>query len=199
MSISFVLKAATFSALALGAAACVTPEPAAPDLQPDSNATNAVLRTAAIYVKDLDASLAVYTDYLGYEVMGQQPVTSEKSRQTIGAATGVDANIAYLAPRNDRLTRPHAGNGLALIELSSAADRAATSTPAPARGDIMLVHEVAGIKEMYAAMSADPLVEVLTPLSPSGTGKSLSFAALDPNGIRLEIYEYITKPAENAD
>ncbi len=34
-----------------------------------------------------------------------------------------------------------------------------------------------------------------TPLSPSATGRSMSFSAFDPNGIRVEMYEMI--PQEN--
>lgn len=167
-------------------------------------AANAVLRTATIYVKDWDASMRFYRDYLGYELMGEQPVTAQKSLDTIGVGDGGTARIAYLKPTNDRIKRPFAGTYMALVELGGPAlegrsyERAAPATRA-IRGEIILVHEVAGIAGIYEAMRQDAAVTVVSPLSLSGTGRSRSFSAIDPNGVRIEMYEYVPEkePAEN--
>lgn len=167
-------------------------------------AINAVLRTATIYVKDWEASMRFYRDYLGYELMGEQPVTAQKSLDTIGVGEGGTARIAYLKPRNDWIKRPFVGTYMALVELGGPAledrsyERVAPATQA-IRGEIILVHEVAGIDGIYAAMQQDATVMVVSPLSLSGTGRSRSFSAIDPNGVRVEMYEYNPdkEPAEN--
>lgn len=171
------------------------PTVAQPVENAEETAANAVLRTASIYVKNWDASMRFYRDYLGYELMGEQPVTAQKSLEAIGISEGGTARIAYLKPTNNRIKRPFVGTYMALIELGGPAlegrsyERAAPVTRA-VRGEIILVHEVAGIDDIYAAMQQDAAVTVVSPLSLSGTGRSRSFAVIDPNGVRIEIYEF---------
>ncbi len=166
--------------------------------------TNAVLRTASIYVKNWDASVRFYRDYLGYDVLVDQPVTTQKSLDTIGVGDGGTARIAYLKPRNDRITRPFTGNYLALIEVAGPAlegrtyERSSPVTQAM-RGEIVLAHQVVGIDQVFASMQLDAAVTIVAPLSLSGAGQSRSFSAIDPNGVRVEMYEYIPgkEPAKN--
>lgn len=170
----------------------------------EETAANAVLRTASIYVKNWDASMRFYRDYLGYELMGEQPVTAQKSLDAIGVGEDGTARIAYLKPTNSRIKRPFAGTYMALIELGGPAlegrsyERAVPATHA-IRGEIILVHEVAGIDGIYTAMEQDAAVTMVSPLSLSGTGRSRSFSVIDPNGVRIEIYEFNPEkePAEN--
>lgn len=166
--------------------------------------TNAVLRTATIYVKDWEASMRFYSGYLGYEVMAELPVTARKSLDTIGVGEDGTARIAYLKPRNEQIQRPFAGNYLALIEVEGPALAGRTynrDTPVThaIRGEIVLAHQVVGIDRVYDAMMQDGDVTIVATLGLSGTGQSRSFSAIDPNGIRVEMYEYIRgkEPAEN--
>jgi uncharacterized glyoxalase superfamily protein PhnB len=57
-----------------------------------------------------------------------------------------------------------------------------------------MVHRVQNIKKIYKSL-VDNGIQIVTPLSPSATGRSMSFSAFDPNGIRVEMYEMI--PQEN--
>ncbi|MEP3224719.1 MAG: VOC family protein [Parasphingorhabdus sp.] len=164
---------------------------------PKSNADviNAVLRTATIYVKNWDSSVRFYTEYLGYKLLVENEITDEKSLTTIGAGPKMKARIAYLKPVNNRIERPFSGNYLGLIEISGpgaddGAYRRISDDASAAKGEIVLAHQVVGIKRVYAAMQADEKIQIIAPLSPSGAGLSQSFSVLDPNGVRVEIYEY---------
>lgn len=158
---------------------------------------NAAPRTAAIYVKDWDASVRFYTEYLNYEVMGGGPIERPKSLEAVGAQEDDTARILYLRPRNARIEREFTGFGLALIEFSNEADdipsleRPAANRGRAVHGEVALVHEVREVERIYAAMEADPKVTIVSPLSLSGTGLSRSFSVIDPNGVRLEIYEFV--------
>ena len=155
---------------------------------------NAVLRTATIYVKDWDASLRFYTEYLGYTSLGIRPIEEAKSLESIGAPAGSTARIMYMRPVNSRIARPFAGNYLALIEVIGP-DVASYARPVsdPARavaGEVVLAHQVVEIDRIYAAIQADPAVKLGSALTLSGSGASRSFSVIDPNGVRVEIFEY---------
>ncbi len=55
--------------------------------------------------------------------------------------------------------------------------------------ELILALRVTNIKEINHRMIKDG-VPIIAPLGPSGSGKSISMAVLDPNGTRIEMYEY---------
>ncbi len=166
--------------------------------------TNAVLRTATIYVKNWDASLRFYSQHLGYSILVERTIDAEKSLRTIGARPGEKARIVYLKPNNSEIERPFAGNYLGLIEISGAERdesqyQRAEDLSVGIKGEVVLAHQVVGIDRIYEAMQEDDSVHVVATLSLSGAGQSRSFSVIDPNGVRVEIYEYLAgnEPKEN--
>lgn len=194
--IGSVLPAAAFLVFATASSVPATGQDYPPSEQ-DETSTNAVPRTSAIFVKDWDASIRFYTSYLGYEASEVSAIESAKSRATLGIPEGVAARIVYLRPVQNRITRPWTGSGLALIDVGDPASEPATQDRLPAnrgraiRGEIALVHEVVEIQRIYEAMQHDEKVTIVVPLGPSATGRSQSFSVIDPNGIRLEMYEFV--------
>ncbi len=150
----------------------------------------AQLRSASFVTLDLDASVAFYTTYLGYKELGRSEITAGKSRQVVGA-TGTDTvRYVSLAPADwSRENSTYAG--ISFIEIPSAAaspfDQNGTR---PSRaGELVLAHRVSNIDEIARRMRAAD-VPIIAPLGLSGSGRSRSMAVLDPNGIRVEMYEY---------
>ena len=152
----------------------------------------ATLRSASFVTKDLDACIAFYRDLLGYHILGEREITAEKSRQVVGA-TSPDSTVRYvsMAPRGWTLDAPDERAGISFIEIDSA-----ESSPfdqdgerASRAGELVLAHRVQNIEEI-AKRAAAMGIPVVASLSPSGSGRSMSMALLDPNGIRVELYEY---------
>lgn len=164
-------------------------------LETEKGNVNAVLRTATIYVKDWDASIKFYTHYLGYETLGILPVEDKKSLKTIGVEGDVQARIAYLKANSSLIDRPYNGSYLGLIELSgqdfdNAVYERKGESSAAVLGEIVLAHQVVGIDEIYDAMLKGG-INIISSLGRTSRGAARSFSAIDPNGIRIEIYEYL--------
>lgn len=154
------------------------------------DAPTANLRSASFVTQHLDASVAFYTGYLGYKVLGRSEISAEKSRQVVGAKG--DETVRYVSLAPSMWTREdNKYAGISFIEI-------ATAEPSPfdqdgerasRAGELVLAHRVTNIDEIARRMAADG-VPVVAPLGLSGSGKSRSMAVLDPNGIRVEMYEY---------
>ena len=150
----------------------------------------AQLRSASFITRDLDASVAFYTSYLGYKELGRSEITAEKSRQVVGATGDDTVRYASLAPSMwTREDNKYAG--ISFVEIPAAEGSPFDQNAArPSRaGELILAHRVYGIDEIARRMSEDG-VPFVAPLSLSGSGKSRSMAVLDPNGVRVEMYEY---------
>ena len=150
----------------------------------------AQLRSASFVTHDLEASVAFYTEYLGYRELGRSEITAEKSRQVVGA-TG-DGTVRYVSLAPAMWSREdNAYAGVSFIEIpESDASPFDQNAARPSRGgELILAHRVTNIDEIARRM-ADDDVPIVAPLSLSGSGKSRSMAVLDPNGIRVEMYEY---------
>lgn len=153
---------------------------------------SATLRSASFVTRDLDACIAFYRDLLGYHVLGEREITAAKSRKVIGATTpGRTVRYVSMAPRGFTLDAPDERAGISFIEI----DGAGTSPfdqdgeRASRAGELVLAHRVQSIEEIARRATAMG-VPIVATLSPSGSGRSTSMALLDPNGIRVELYEY---------
>ena len=62
------------------------------------DAPTAQLRSASFVTLDLDASVAFYTTYLGYQELGRSEITADKSRQVVGATGNGTVRYVSLAP-----------------------------------------------------------------------------------------------------
>lgn len=155
------------------------------------------MTNAAIYVKDMEASLKFYTEYMGFINRSDSPVTPGKSKDTLGIDQEIDTRIVYLSPKPEYTEPGSFAGGLALVEIKSDTlheyNRVMDSIKA-VHGETTMVHRVQNIKKIYKSL-VDNGIQIVTTLSPSATGRSMSFSAFDPNGIRVEMYEMI--PQEN--
>ena len=154
----------------------------------------AQLRSASFVTRDLDASVEFYTRFLGYRELGRSEITADKSRQVVGAKGNETVRYVSLAPAMwTREDNQYAG--VSFIEVRSAARSPfdQDGERASRAGELVLAHRVTNIDEIAERMAAAGVPIVVTmvaPLGPSGSGKSRSMAVLDPNGIRVEMYEY---------
>ena len=155
------------------------------------------MTNAAIFVKDMDASLTFYTEYMGFINRSDSEVTAGKSKDTLGIDQDIETRIVYLSPKPEFTEPGSFAGGLALIEVKSDTshefNRAMDSIKA-VHGEIAMVHRVQNISKIYNSL-IDNGIQIVTPLSPSGTGKSMSFSAFDPNGVWVEMYEML--PQDN--
>ena len=148
------------------------------------------LRSASFVTRDLEASVAFYTTYLGYKELGRSEITADKSRQVVGATGSSTVRYVSLAPA---MWSPEDSGyaGISFIEIPAAVaspfdqdgDRASRA------GELVLAHRVTNIDEIDRRIRKAG-VPIVAPLGLSGSGRSRSMAVLDPNGIRVEMYEY---------
>ena len=148
----------------------------------------AQIRAATFITADLDASIAFYTDYLGFRELRRSDVEAAKSRRVIGLEGTDPALYVSLAPAD---WTPD--SGLAGISFIGIEPTAEAPVPDPARaargGEVILSSRTVGLEALSRRFAADG-VPVIAPYGPSGSGRSMSMAVLDPNGIRVELYEY---------
>ena len=145
-----------------------------------------------LMVKDLEASTKFYTEVMGYEVVGGGDISADVSKHTVGAVRGQKTRSVYL--RSAELKhRDLAPSGIALVHIDGGGLPQLTRGEDPndaVQGEVMLSLVVEGLEELLRRMKEGGYT-VLNELQPSASGKSNIASALDPNGIRLEMYEYV--------
>jgi len=153
------------------------------------------LRTAALVVRDMDESLAFYRDILGYSMRVDRVVTNPVSIETVGFADVTAFRIVYLSPNAAMTNHPFAASELSMSQPLSRTPAPKPAEPCAARttriGQVILSQQVEGLDTVAAKIAAGGYC-VVSKLQLSGTGQSRTMAVLDPNGIRVEIFEYVT-------
>ena len=158
---------------------------AAAQEQPTGN-----LRSASFVTRDLDRSVDFYRRYLGYKELGRSEITAPKSRQVVGAKREETVRYVSLAPSMwTREDNRYAGISFIEIKSAQASPFDQDGARASRAAELVLAHRVTNIDEIARRMAEDG-VPIVAPLGLSGSGKSRSMAVLDPNGIRVEMYEY---------
>lgn len=150
----------------------------------------AQLRSASFVTRDLDASVSFYTTFLGYKELGRSEITADKSRQVVGASSAGTVGYVSLAPAMwSREDSTYAG--ISFIEIPDAVASPFDQDGArhSRAGELVLAHRVSNIDEIARRMKKAG-IPIVAPLGLSGSGRSRSMAVLDPNGIRVEMYEY---------
>lgn len=150
----------------------------------------AQLRSASFITRDLDASVSFYVTYLGYKELGRSEISADKSRQVVGVIGDGTVRYVSLAPAmwsaEDNMYA-----GISFVEIPGAVESPFDQDGArPSRaGELVLAHRVSNIDEIERRIRKAG-IPIVAPLGLSGSGRSRSMAVLDPNGIRVEMYEY---------
>ena len=161
------------------------------DAQEEVERPLAKMGSVGFVTDDLDGTIHFYETVLGFSVVGATDVTAPKTRQVIGVPSGEAVRYAALAP--DAWVK--GDKSLAILSFfevpsaSSRPNRGNASHPSFV-GDAILGLSVNNLDQVVARAQAAgaPLV---ADLGDSGTTRtSQSISILDPNGLRLEIYEY---------
>lgn len=146
----------------------------------------ATLTRAAFFVAKPDATITFYKDVLGYE--------EGKTARNVGP---YDADNAWGIPAGShlRLTYLKSRDG-AYVAVMGLEDAHLETLQRPdgvanAFGDVMLIHLVQNMDEVYARAMAGGY-EVIKPPTLSGSGTSKQMFLRDPNGIRVELNEILT-------
>ena len=145
-----------------------------------------------LQVKDLDASVKFYSEIMGYEIVESGEIEADVSKRTVGATRDQVTRSVYMrsAELQDR-DLPPSGIALIYIEDDTLPQMERGADPEDAvQGEIMLSLVVEGLDELIARMKAAGHT-VLNDPQPSASGKSRIASAVDPSGIRLEMYEYV--------
>lgn len=140
---------------------------------------------------DLDTSVAFYSDFLGFVERRRVVMDSPASLGVFGVAEGETITYAALVPAKwSEENSNFPGLNFAKIETSEANPYAPDKFRNSIYGEIVLAFSAVNLQKIERDMrSAD--VEIVTPLAASATGKSITLTVLDPNGIRVQIYEYV--------
>lgn len=185
-----MMKAATdFAAITLATCLCL---PIAGHSEEQSAPVRIGFANPVLLVKNLEESRRFYTEVMGYEVIGGGEIEAEVSRHTVGAIRGQTTQSVYLRSAS-LIDRDVAPSGIALVHIAGGGlpqmERGDDPNDA-VQGEVMLSLVVEGLAELIQRMK-DGGFTVLNDMQPSASGKSYIASALDPNGIRLEMYEYV--------
>jgi len=157
--------------------------------------TNRIVKLSgkAFVTNDLDVSIDFYSRFLGFEVVRRFELTAPASKSIYGITGDERIEYAALIPAGWPLDTPNL-SGLNFAQIEGAENSLVTEDKKrnPFYGEFILTYEVRELAEIEREMKSAG-VPIVTPLAPSGTGKSMTLTVLDPNGLRVHFYEYIDK------
>lgn len=152
----------------------------------EQQVSSTYLRTA-IFVADRAATVKFFRDVMGYKELETSDLGTAEGGNALGLPAGARRVLTGMASKD--------GAGLSIIGIDHPDFRplARPQGIGNAGGDVMLVHQVENIREIYRRAVAGGY-EVLRDPLPSPSGKSLQMYLRDPNGVRLELYEMLPQP-----
>jgi len=108
----------------------------------------------------------------------------------LGASEESIVEYAALAPEGWTRDNPNA-SGIGLIQISDVDGTLFYKDPERRSkiGEFILAHRVSDITAIHDRV-VEQGIPIVAPLSVSGSGKSTSMSILDPDGFRIEMYEY---------
>ncbi|WP_432201782.1 VOC family protein [Erythrobacter sp. W53] len=141
--------------------------------------------------EDAAASAAFYVKYLGFTILRDRMTDSDATKGVYGITeTGPIRTITVVPAIWSREDPNYIG--IQFTQISAANDHPFPSRPdrRPRLGEPTLGLQVNDLEAIIARMEADDIT-VVVPIAPSATGRSMAATVLDPNGIRIQLYEYI--------
>lgn len=149
------------------------------------------LSGTTITTTKLEATVSFFVELLGFREVGRRQLDAPASLSVFGIGTEESVRYVSLVPGDWSRDRPYQFSGVNLVELVRDAESA---DPEPMRepraGEITLAYSVSGLTAIRRRVleRGDPIV---TPFAQSGTGRSMTLTVLDPNGIRVHLYEFL--------
>lgn len=161
------------------------------DSGPQAVIGTAQLSGTATITPDLDTAVAFYTRFLGFREHKRVVLDNDATRQVFGLNTGETVTYVSLIPAAFPEQIP-SYTGLSFAQIGDAKSAAYGNDPErrPYFGETVMAYSVKNLDAIAAAMS-DAGVPIVAPLALSGTRKSKALTALDPNGVRVQMYEIL--------
>ena len=151
------------------------------------------LSGTAFVTKNLEASLSFYIDIVGYKELGRRKLGDPRSLSNFGISTADSALYVSLAPAAFSKENRNFST-LNFIEVNNAKENQLDLNPKrrPLQGETMTAYVVTGLDEIARKIKAAG-IPIVAPLALSGTGRSRTLSVIDPNGVRVQFYEYVKK------
>ncbi len=159
----------------------------------NANTISAKLSGTAFVTKNLEASIKFYVDILGYKELGRRNLEDARSLSNFGIVNGGSALYVSLAPA--AFSRENRNfSTLNFVEIQDAEENVLQQDPnrGPVASETMTAYVVTGLDEIERKIKAAG-IPIVAPLALSGTGRSRTLSVLDPNGVRVQFYEYVKK------
>lgn len=154
------------------------------------------LSGTTITTTKLDATVSFFVDVLGFREIRRRQLDAPASLAVVGMRGEESARYVSLVPGDWSTDRPYELSGVNLVELVSDSETA-DSIPLrePRAGELTLAYSVTGLEAIKERIRerGDPIV---TPFAASGTGRSMTLTVLDPNGIRVHLYEFLEREGD---
>lgn len=152
----------------------------------------ATLSGMAFVTKDLETSIKFYTEFLGFKVRKRIKINTPGGLANFGVTGDKELNYVSLVPAEFSEEKPILGINFIEIHEAASTPFAQEGKRTPIAGEQMMAFSVKSLKKIEKHMQKAG-IPIVAPLTPSATGKSMTLAVLDPNGIRIQMYEYIKK------
>lgn len=187
---------ASLACTSMGVAACAQVPVA--DAATEIPITAHLSGTAFVTTK-LDASVEFYKSILGYVERRRVQIDSEATTSVFGADPGTVVDYVVLVPAQFSEEAP-AFPGLNFVGFSVDASLDLPLDPkrAPRGSELVMAFEVTGLDKIHEKVERDG-IPVVTPIALSATGKSRTITILDPNGYRVQLYEYVAIKCPEAE
>ncbi|WP_298503840.1 VOC family protein [uncultured Maribacter sp.] len=140
--------------------------------------------------KDLESSILFYTKFLGFTVRKRIKIDTPEGLANFGVKGDQELDYVGLVPAE--FSEDNIIMGINFIEITEALDGPLLQKENrnPIAGEQMIAFSVQSLLEIEKQMQAAN-IPLIAPITPSATGKSMTLTVLDPNGIRIHMYEYI--------
>ncbi len=199
-----VSMAGSFAALLLCVGCAIAPEVQSPDAVVPAllGAGNPYplhpinLRRTTLIVKDLEASLPLYRDALGFEVVYDQELASPGLVTRHGADGTNRSRLVLTQTNSGAMGMIGLWQFLDQTEKDLVAPNAADFTP----GEIVLLFNTTDLEGRFTAASAVPGVKVISPPTerhyPSPAGEIIVMVSMlvDPDGHTIELNQLMSDP-----
>lgn len=154
---------------------------------------SATLSGTVFVTKNLEKSIQFYTNFLGFKEYKRIVLDTPSGVEPFGFSGDKKLNYVSLVPAvwsKDNRNFP----GLSFIEVIDGETNVFSQNGKRqlVQGEIIKGYSVKGLKLIEEKMRKAG-VTFVTPMLTSPSGKSLTLTILDPNGVRIQMYEYLKK------